>query len=167
MARRLFDLVFLLIIPALLALGLMTEDRWDLSYSHGYSYPEQPASANLLGVWGASVIGWLRFHTGELVSFVPAVIFVTYALAVKLPFSLFSRTVLITALVCGGYHMVAAETLFATEQMGNLPFWLERRFPSMLPLLMPLAVLAALIGCGRLILRLVDPPEPSAESRSR
>lgn len=165
MARRLFDLAFLLIIPALLALGLMTEDRWDLALSYGYSYPEQPETSNLLGVWGATVIGWLRFHTGELIHYVPVAIIVVYALAVKLPFSLFVRTVLMTVLACVCYHMVAAETLFATEQMGNLPFWLEREFPTMLPLFVPLAVLVALIGCGRLILRLVDPPEPSAEPR--
>lgn len=120
----------------------------------------------MLGIWGAEVIGWLRFHTGELISYVPAAIIVLYMLTVKLPFSLFVRTVLTTALVCTGYHMVAAETLFATEQMGNLPFWLEREFPTMLPLFVPVAVLAGLIGCGRLILRLVDPPEPSSESRS-
>lgn len=155
---RIIDGIVLLVIPALIYGGLLTEDSWD----YGYSYPEGMGTANILGPLGADILGWLRFNTGELVFYVPAAIVAVYLLAIKLPFSLFFRTATLTALALAGYHTVTAETVFAAEQMGNLPFWLKREFPTVLPLLVPITVLTALIGCGRLILRLVDPPEREA-----
>lgn len=152
---RWVDLAFLLVIPALIYVGLMTEHSWD----YGYTYPERSEPGNLLGPWGASALGWLRFHTGELIHYVPAAIVVVYLLVFKSPFSLFSRTVLMTALILAAYHLILEESLLTTEQMGNLPYWLRREFPSMLPFFVPVSVLALLIGCGKLILRLVDPPE--------
>lgn len=175
MATRIIDLLFLLIIPALIYFGLFTEDLLD----YGYNYPAPaPAAAAVsangslgalavlhqLSLLGTQTLGWLRFHTGELIHYVPALIIVVYLLAIKSPFSLFSRTALMTILAVGGYHLVMAETLYAAEHMGNLPYWLRREFPSVVPLLVPITVLAALIGCGRLILRLLDPPPPERES---
>lgn len=173
MATRILDLLFLIIVPASIYFGLLTEDLLD----YGYNYPAPaPAPASTSAAEGASAVlsqlsqlgtqslGWLRFHTGELIHYVPALIIVVYLLAIKSPFSLFSRTALMTIIAVGGYHLVMAETLYAAENMGNLPYWLRREFPSVLPLLVPITVLAALIGCGRLILRLVDPPPPERET---
>lgn len=164
---HLIDGAFLLVIPALIYTGLVTADSWDKAYalSYGYTYPEPAETSNLLGVWGATMAGWLRFHTGELMYYVPPILAAVYLLAIKLPFSLFFRTFLMTALALGAYAIIDGESLLPAEQMGNLPHWLRREFPSILPLFVPLGTLALLIGCGKLILRWVDSREARAEGR--